>query len=108
MNSRHLTGHALDLVALDGGEVGWQWPDDFRVAAATQAAAHELGVPVCWGGCRELLLAIASPRTGFADYVAACRTPARSRSGTARISSRRGLAGRIGWIRTAQGVVAAL
>ena len=26
MNSRHLTGHAVDLVALGGGEVSWQAP----------------------------------------------------------------------------------
>jgi peptidoglycan LD-endopeptidase CwlK len=32
MHSRHLTGHAVDLVALDGGEVSWQW-----VAAVMQA-----------------------------------------------------------------------
>jgi hypothetical protein len=73
MNSRHLTGHAVDLVALDGGEVSWQWEDYFRVAAAMQAAPHELEVPVCWGGCWDSLLAIASPEDSVADYVAACR-----------------------------------
>jgi peptidoglycan LD-endopeptidase CwlK len=31
MNSLHLTGHAVDLVALDGGEAGWQWEDYFRI-----------------------------------------------------------------------------
>jgi hypothetical protein len=25
MNSRHLIGHAVDLVALEGGELSWQW-----------------------------------------------------------------------------------
>ena len=60
MNSRHLTGHAVHQVALDA-EVGWQREDYFRVAAATQAAAHELEVPVCWGAAaRDSLLAIAS------------------------------------------------
>jgi hypothetical protein len=51
----------VDLVALDGGEVGWQWEGYFRVAAAMQAGAHELELPVCWGGCWDSLLAIASP-----------------------------------------------
>jgi peptidoglycan L-alanyl-D-glutamate endopeptidase CwlK len=36
--SRHLTGHAVDLVALDG-EISWQWEDHFRVAAAMQASS---------------------------------------------------------------------
>jgi hypothetical protein len=39
MNSRHLTRHAVDLVALDG-EVSWQWENYFRVAGAMQAAAQ--------------------------------------------------------------------
>ena len=73
MHSRHLTGHAVDLVALDG-EVSWQWEDYFRVGAAMQAAAHEVEVPLCWGGCLDSLLAIASPEDNIADYVAACRT----------------------------------
>jgi peptidoglycan LD-endopeptidase CwlK len=38
-----------------------------------QAVAHELEVPVCWGGCWDSLLAIASPEDSVADYVAACR-----------------------------------
>jgi hypothetical protein len=29
MNSRHLTGHAVDLVALGGGEISWQWRASF-------------------------------------------------------------------------------
>jgi hypothetical protein len=33
-------------VARDG-EFSWRWEDYFRVAAAMQAAEHELGVPVC-------------------------------------------------------------
>jgi hypothetical protein len=27
MNSRHPTGHAIDPVALGGGEISWQWDD---------------------------------------------------------------------------------
>ena len=38
-----------------------------------RAAAHELEMPVCWGGCWDSLLAIASPEDSVADYVAACR-----------------------------------
>jgi peptidoglycan L-alanyl-D-glutamate endopeptidase CwlK len=27
MNARHLTDHAVDLAALGGGEISWQWED---------------------------------------------------------------------------------
>jgi hypothetical protein len=42
-----------------------------------QAAAHELEVPVCRGGCWDSLLAIASPEDSVADDVAACRARGR-------------------------------
>lgn len=50
LNSRHLTGHAVDLVALVGGEVRWDWPLYHKLAAAMKQAAKELNVPVEWGG----------------------------------------------------------
>lgn len=50
MNSRHLTGHAVDVAALVGGKVSWDWPLYGRIAAAFKAAAAELGVPIVWGG----------------------------------------------------------
>ncbi len=49
-NSRHLTGHALDVVAYVGGTVSWDWPLYDRIAVAMKFAAEELGVPVEWGG----------------------------------------------------------
>ena len=50
MNSRHLTGHAVDVAALVGGKVRWDWPLYQRIAQAFKAAAAELGVPIVWGG----------------------------------------------------------
>ena len=50
MNSRHLTGHAVDLVALIGGEVRWDWPLYGQIAAAMKAAAAKLKIPLEWGG----------------------------------------------------------
>lgn len=50
MRSRHLTGHAVDVVALVGGKVRWDWPLYPQIAAAVKQAARELGVPVEWGG----------------------------------------------------------
>jgi peptidoglycan L-alanyl-D-glutamate endopeptidase CwlK len=50
MNSRHLTGHAVDLGALVGGKVRWDWPLYFKIADAMKAASAELSIPVEWGG----------------------------------------------------------
>lgn len=50
MNSRHITGHAVDLGAWVGGEVRWDWPLYYKIADAVKQAAKELGVPIEWGG----------------------------------------------------------
>jgi peptidoglycan L-alanyl-D-glutamate endopeptidase CwlK len=50
MNSRHLTGHAIDVAALVDGKVRWDWPLYARIAEEMKAAAKELGVPIIWGG----------------------------------------------------------
>lgn len=50
MASRHLTGHAVDLAALVGGEVRWDWPLYDRLALAVKRAAVEEEVPITWGG----------------------------------------------------------
>lgn len=49
-NSRHLTGHAIDVAALVNGEVRWDWPLYNKIAEAMKEAARELRVPITWGG----------------------------------------------------------
>lgn len=49
-NSRHLTGHAVDLVAYLGKEVRWDWPLYEKLADAMKQAAEEQGVKIVWGG----------------------------------------------------------
>lgn len=49
MNSRHLTGHAVDLGALVSGTVRWDWPLYFKVADAMKKAAKELNVKIVCG-----------------------------------------------------------
>lgn len=49
MNSRHITGHAVDLGAMVGGEVRWDWPLYKTIATAMKVAAKELGVPIVCG-----------------------------------------------------------
>lgn len=50
MNSRHITGHAVDLGAMVGGEVRWDWPLYKQVASAMKVAAQQLNIPIVWGG----------------------------------------------------------
>ncbi len=50
MNSRHLTGHAVDLVAYVGRSVRWDWPLYDKIAKAMKRAAFEVGVDIEWGG----------------------------------------------------------
>ena len=50
MRSRHLSGHAVDLGAIVGGQVRWDWPLYDKIAIAMKAAAKQLGVPIEWGG----------------------------------------------------------
>lgn len=50
MNSRHLTGHAVDVAALVEGQVRWDWPLYGRIAAAFKQASLELDTPIIWGG----------------------------------------------------------
>lgn len=50
LNSRHLDGHAVDVVALIGGQARWDWPPYARIAIAFKQAASELDIPLEWGG----------------------------------------------------------
>jgi len=58
LNSRHLTGHAVDLVpwvdldgdgAVEGPEI-YHWPLYHALAPSIKAAAEEARVPIEWGG----------------------------------------------------------
>lgn len=50
MRSRHITGHAVDLAALVGKQVRWDWPLYAQLATAMKQAAKDVGVPIEWGG----------------------------------------------------------
>lgn len=50
MNSRHLTGHAVDLGAWVGGQVRWDWPLYHKIAKAMKMAASDLEIAIEWGG----------------------------------------------------------
>lgn len=60
MRSRHLTGHAVDLAAFidldgtgdytSGDNIRWDWPLYKILSVAMKDAAHELNIPIEWGG----------------------------------------------------------
>ena len=47
MNSRHLTGHAVDLAPYP---LSWDWEYFYPIADAMKGAADELDVAIVWGG----------------------------------------------------------
>ena len=52
MNSRHLTGHAVDLLPIDPttGRGEFAWPLYDKLGPAVKEAARKEGVPIVWGG----------------------------------------------------------
>ena len=63
MNSRHITGHAVDLAPMIAGEVRWDWPLYHKLAEVMRAASLNEKVPIRWGGTWKLLSAIEGPIT---------------------------------------------
>lgn len=62
MSSKHLPqppdgyGHAVDLVPYIGGQLRWEWPPIYSIAAAVRQAAQELDVRLVWGGVWDRVL----------------------------------------------------
>jgi hypothetical protein len=50
MNSRHLTGEAIDVVAYLGSAVSWDPKYYHQIADAFKQASAELNTPIEWGG----------------------------------------------------------
>lgn len=49
-NSRHLTGHAVDLAAWVDNTISWDWKYYHQISKAMKQAAEELKIPIEWGG----------------------------------------------------------
>lgn len=47
MNSRHLTGHAVDLAPWP---ISWEWDKFYSIEKAMKQAAKDVGVDIEWGG----------------------------------------------------------
>jgi peptidoglycan L-alanyl-D-glutamate endopeptidase CwlK len=56
LNSKHLTGDAVDLVPWIAGKPQWQMHACIRVAQAMREASDETGTRLRWGSCWDLAL----------------------------------------------------
>lgn len=75
MNSRHLTGHAVDLIPLVDGKPSYHWAHYYTLARAVQRAARDESIVVTWGAVwdRDLNAMTEDLEDEVADYVARCK-----------------------------------
>jgi peptidoglycan L-alanyl-D-glutamate endopeptidase CwlK len=72
LDSRHLTGHAVDLVPVINGKLRWEWEPIYVIADAVRVAAREKGTPLRWGGAWDVdfTASTASTEDLVSEYVA--------------------------------------
>lgn len=73
LESRHLTGHAIDVVAYVGGQVRWEFDLYRRIAEAFAQAGAELNTAVEWGACWCRIDGAQDLSRLVGDYVSYCR-----------------------------------
>lgn len=73
LNSRHITGHAVDVAALVGTEVRWDFGLYLQIADAFKRAAIGEGVRVVWGAFWGPLNDTASLSAAIDEYTRRCR-----------------------------------
>jgi len=71
LDSRHVTGHAVDLVPYINGKPRWEWPPIYLIADAMRMGAQELEIPLRWGGAwdADFTNSTESPADLAANYV---------------------------------------
>jgi peptidoglycan L-alanyl-D-glutamate endopeptidase CwlK len=72
MNSKHLTGHAVDLMAYIGNRASWELNLYEDIAEAVKIGAQSVGVPVIWGAAwhiRDIRYYNKSMSEALTDYV---------------------------------------
>lgn len=55
LNSKHLTGDAVDLAPLVNGKISWEQKDFYPLAEAMRRAATTLNIDIRWGGAWAVL-----------------------------------------------------
>lgn len=69
MNSKHLDGKAVDVVAYIDGKVDWTFEHYITIAEAFKKASDELGVKVRWGGSWSYLSDSESAKEAYDAYI---------------------------------------
>lgn len=72
MRSRHLDGHAADLVVIANNQATWAWPCYYTLADQMRLAGIRCGVPLTWGGVwdKEMADYTASAEIEMGNYTA--------------------------------------
>lgn len=73
LNSKHITGDAVDVVPYINGKPRWEWAPIYIVAEAMRQAAKELNIKITWGGCWDVIdftNSTESPQKMVEGYVA--------------------------------------
>jgi peptidoglycan L-alanyl-D-glutamate endopeptidase CwlK len=72
LDSRHLNGHAVDIVPFINGKLRWEWEPIYKIADAVRTAAKELSIPLRWGGAWDVTFTESDdhPEDMVADYSA--------------------------------------
>lgn len=68
LNSRHLTGHAVDVFAYPTPAGSWDWKYYKLISDAFKLAGRELNIPVEWGGDWKTLKDGPHFQLPYADY----------------------------------------
>jgi peptidoglycan L-alanyl-D-glutamate endopeptidase CwlK len=69
MKSKHLTGHAIDIVCYEDGKITWDLKHYQVVANAVALACEELQVNIRWGGSWKVNDFSLDPENKFIDAV---------------------------------------
>lgn len=69
MDSRHLTGHAVDLGATVDGEVRWDWPLYYIIGGVVRETSVHLNIPIVWGAVWDRRIDDLTDEGGMQDDV---------------------------------------
>lgn len=80
MNSKHLTGHAVDLMAYIGDRASWELRLYDDIADAMKQAATELNTPIRWGAAwtvKDIRKWYGTMESAMNSYIDECRKAGR-------------------------------
>ena len=71
LDSKHLTGDAIDIVPWIGGRPRWEWPLIYTLAEHIRSVAQDLNIRLRWGALWDIPFTgtVKSPQELVEDYV---------------------------------------